>query len=242
MVKVQRTEDASRNLHVRGKNRLLTLIEASGHVVDGLERVTLKKKASLHKPDVAITHAFFPLSGVASLITSVGDGDALEVGTMGNEAIVGIPLLLGADRTHTEAFVQIEGEFMRMTREAVEQELRSNSPFGEITRRYAQAFFTQATQSAACLRFHHIDQRLCRWILESHDRVGKDEVPLTQEFLALMLGVHRPGVTLAAAQLQKAGFISYRRGCVEVLDRQGLEASCCDCYGIIRKEFERLLC
>jgi CRP-like cAMP-binding protein len=136
----------------------------------------------------------------------------------------------------------MEGEFMRITREALERELLSNSPFADITRCYVQAFFAQAAQSAACLRFHQIEQRLCRWILESHDRVGEDTVPLTQEFLAIMLGVHRPGVTLAAAQLQKAGYITYRRGVIEILDRDGLEASSCECYGVIRQEFERLLC
>jgi CRP-like cAMP-binding protein len=100
----------------------------------------------------------------------------------------------------------------------------------------------ETTQSAACLRFHEIEERLCRWILASHDRVGEDTIRLTQEFLAMMLGVQRPGVTLAAAQLQKAGFIKYRRGVIEVLDREGLQASSCDCYSIVRREHERLLC
>jgi Crp-like helix-turn-helix domain len=124
----------------------------------------------------------------------------------------------------------------------LERKLRSDSPLAQITRRYVQAFFVQAAQSAACLRFHQIEQRLCRWILESHDRVGEAIVPLTQEFLALMLGVQRPGVTLAAAQLQKAGLITYRRGVIEVIDREGLEASSCECYAIVRTEYERLLC
>ena len=242
MAAAQQRRNPACDLHVRGQNRLLTMAAEAGHAVKGLERVTLKQKAPLQKQDVAITHAFFPLCGVGSLVTNVEGGGALEVGTMGNEGMAGIPLLLGADRSHTDSFVQIEGDFMRMTREALERELRSNSPFAEISRRYVQAFFVQAAQSAACLRFHQIEQRLCRWILESHDRVPDDTVPLTQEFLAMMLGVQRPGVTLAAAQLQKAGYITYHRGVIEVIDRKGLEASSCDCYGIVRKEYERLLC
>jgi CRP-like cAMP-binding protein len=111
-----------------------------------------------------------------------------------------------------------------------------------IGQRYVQAFFAQTAQSAACVRFHQIDQRLCRWILHSHDRVGKDVVPLTQEFLALMLGVQRPGVSLAAAQLQHAGLIKYRHGVIEVLDREAIEDSACGCYAAVCAEFERLLC
>jgi CRP-like cAMP-binding protein len=232
------------NLHVPGKNRLLTLLEESGcdGMIERLERVTLQQKATLMSPDTAITHAFFPIGGVGSLVVNVGEGGAIEVGTTGSEGMVGIPLLLGADRAHTEAFVQIEGDFLRVTADVLKLELRSNPVFGEIARRYVQAFFAQAAQSAACLRFHAIEQRLCRWILESHDRVGAERVPLTQEFLAMMLGVQRPGVTLAAAQLQKAGFIKYHRGVIDVLDRKGVEASSCECYAVVRKEYERLLC
>ena len=131
---------------------------------------------------------------------------------------------------------------MRMTRVALERELLNNPGFAQVTRRYVQAFFAQAAQSAACVRFHRIEQRLCRWILESHDRVGDNTVALTQEFLAIMLGVQRPGVTLAAAQLQNAGYITYRHGVIEVIDRAGLEASSCECYAIVRREYERLLC
>ena len=242
MAAAQRQASEPCDLHVPGQNRLLFVAEEAGHAVKRLERVTLKKKAPLHKPDVPLTHAYFPLTGVGSLVTGVEGGAALEVGTMGNEGMAGIPLLLGADRTHTDCFVQIEGDFMSMTREALETELRSNSAFADITRRYVQAFFAQAAQSAACLRFHRIEQRLCRWILESHDRVADNTVALTQEFLAIMLGVQRPGVTLAAAQLQKAGYIEYHRGVIQVLDREGLEASSCDCYRIVRGEYERLLC
>jgi hypothetical protein len=144
-------------LHVRGKNRVLWAAEVAGQPVQGLERVTLKKKATLYKPDAPVTHAFFPLTGVASVVATVPDGGALEVGTTGNEGIVGLPLLLGSDRSHTEAFVQIGGDFMRMTRQALKRELEANSPFAEIARRYVQGFFMQAAQSAACLRFHQIE-------------------------------------------------------------------------------------
>jgi CRP-like cAMP-binding protein len=232
------------NLHVRGQNRLLTMLEKAGQadVVNSMERVTLKQRASLVAAGKPITHAFFPLSGVASLVVNLEEGPGLEVGTMGNEGMVGIPLLLGANTTHTTAFVQVSGEFMRVNSVTFSAELRRNAHLAAIGQRYVQAFFSQAAQSAACVRFHQIEQRLCRWILHSHDRVGDDVISLTQEFLALMLGVQRPGVSLAAAQLQHAGLIRYRHGIIEVLDRAGIEASACECYGAVRQEYERLLC
>ena len=232
------------DVHVPGKNRLLTMLEDAGEeeLVSKMERVTLKPRAGLISPDKPITHVYFPLSGVGSLVVNTEEGPALEVATMGNEGMVGVPLLLGATSTHMTAFVQVEGDFMRLNSLSFAAELRRSSALASIGQRYVQAFIAQTAQSAACVRFHQIDQRLCRWILHSHDRVGADVVSLTQEFLALMLGVQRPGVSLAAAQLQHAGLIKYRHGVIEVLDRAGIEDAACDCYATVRDQFERLLC
>jgi CRP-like cAMP-binding protein len=231
-------------LHIPGKNRLLILLEEAGEgeIVTRMERVTLKRRTPLASPHQPITHAYFPLSGVASLVLHLDDGPTLEIGTMGNEGMVGIPLLLGSDRSHNDTFVQIEGEFMRMNSLAFAEELGRSTHLARIGNRYVQAFFAVGGQSAACIRFHPIEQRLCRWILDTHDRVGSDVIPLTQEFLAMMLGVQRPSVSLAAGQLQEAGMIRYRHGVIEVLDRSALEATACGCYATVRSEFERLLC
>lgn len=232
------------DLHVPGSNRLLTLLQATGDAgaILRMDRVWLARKTPVMEPDSPITHAYFPLTGVASLIIDMEDGPGLEVGTTGNEGMVGVPLVLGTDRSQTRAFIQVEGEFMRMPSAAFREEFARKGAFAELTRRYTQGLFSQVAQSSACLRFHAVEQRLCRWILTTHDRVAQQTLPLTQEFLALMLGVQRPSVSLAATTLQKAGLIRYRRGMIEVLDREGLEAASCACYGVVRKEFERLLC
>ena len=239
-----RKKAPSPQLHVRGSNRLLSMLQKAGEarMLRRMDHVNLKRKDSLYRPDVAITHAYFPLTGVASLVIDTADGPSIEVGTMGNEGLVGMPLVLGSDRSSTHAYVQIAGEFMRMTVADFAAELGRNRTFGDVARRYAQGFFAQVAQSTACLRFHAVEQRLCRWILTCHDRVGQDRVELTQEFLAVMLGVQRPSVTLAATVLQKEGLISYRRGVIDVVDRRGVEGTACECYWIVRKEFERLLC
>jgi CRP-like cAMP-binding protein len=237
-------QGANCDLHVRGRNRLITLLSTAetDHLLPQMERMTLQKKFGIFEREKPITHVYFPLCGMVSFVLNLADGPTLEVGTVGNEGFSGTSLLLASDRSATEAFVQVEGEFMRMSAIAFNQEVAKNGHFADVTRRYAHGFFTQVVQSAACLRYHVLEQRLCRWILMTHDCVGMDTVPLTQEFLAMMLGVQRPTVSLAAMTLQNAGFISYRRGEIEVLDRPGLEESSCECYALVRKEFERLLC
>lgn len=232
------------DLHVPGSNRLLTLLEGTrdAGAIQRMDRVSLRRKTPLIEPHAMITDAWFPLTGVASLVIDIEEGPGLEIGTTGNEGMVGIPLVLGTKRSPTHAFVQVEGDFMRMPAAAFIAEFERNGAFADITRRYTQGLFSQMAQSSACLRFHAVEQRLCRWILATHDRVGEHTLPLTQEFLALMLGVQRPSVSLAAITLQKAGLIRYRRGVIEVLDREGLESGSCSCYSVVRKEFERLLC
>jgi CRP-like cAMP-binding protein len=231
-------------LHVRGKNRLLTMLEKAGggEVVSRMERVKLRRRTSLASPHQPITHAYFPLTGVASLSINLQDGAAVEIGTMGNEGMVGIPLLLGGDRSLSDAFVQVEGEFLRIDSLAFAGELRRGPHMAAIGRLYTQGFLELRGQSAACLRFHPVEQRLCRWILDAHDRMGNDTLLLTEDFLVLMLGVQRPIVSNAVAQLQEAGFVEYGHGVMDVLDRPGLEAAACVCYETVRDNFERLLC
>ena len=156
--------------------------------------------------------------------------------------MAGVPLLLGADRTPNKAFYQVPGQSLRMSAAAFNKEIADRGPFESVMRLHAQGFLNQVSQSTACNRLHAVEQRLCRWILMSHDRIDSDTIRLTQDFLAEMLGVRRASVSVVAATLQNAGFIRYRRGIIDVLDRAGLEEGSCECYGVVRKEYERLLC
>lgn len=228
-------------LHVLGSNRLLTLI---GEDCDAtlLEEVSLKQKDLIFRPHSPITHVHFPLSGVISVVANLHAGLAIEVGTVGNEGFAGLPLLHGTDQSVHEAFVQMPGKFLRMPAAAFQAQVDRNPSFRHVMHRFAQAFYTFVSQSTACGHFHPIPQRLARFVLLAHDRAGSDTVELTQEFLAIMLGVQRPGVTLAALALQEAGLIRYRHGIIDVLSRAGLEDASCECYAVVRKEYERLLC
>jgi CRP-like cAMP-binding protein len=171
----------------------------------------------------------------------MANGQAAEVGTIGNEGIVGLPLLLGDNMAPTGVYVQVPGAGLRLTTRVFSKELSHSASMRTVMHRYAHAFFNQVAQSAACNRFHPIQQRACRWLLMTHDRMQSDEFLLTQEFLAMMLGVQRTGVTAAAAGLQRAGLISYVRGNVTILDRRGLERRSCECYGISKAAFDRFL-
>jgi CRP-like cAMP-binding protein len=171
----------------------------------------------------------------------MANGDAAEVGTIGNEGMVGLPLLLGDDRAPTSVYVQVPGTGLRMTAAQFTRELASSASMRTVMLRYAHALFNQVAQSAACNHFHTIQQRCCRWMLMTHDRMNSDEFLLTQEFLAMMLGVQRTGVSAAAGGLQRAGLIRYRRGVVTILDRAGLLRQACECYSLSKREFDRLL-
>src|SRR5471032_2252011 len=171
----------------------------------------------------------------------MANGQAAEVGTIGNEGVVGLPLLLGDDRAPTSVYVQVPGAGLRRKATLFTNELARSASMRAVMLRYAHAFFNQVAQSAACNHFHSLEQRCCRWLLMTHDRMPKDKFLLTQEFLAMMLGVQRTGVTAAAGALQKAGLIRYRRGVVTMLDQRGLERRSCECYGSSKKEFDRLL-
>ncbi len=225
------------------RNRLLAALPTKqrARLLEKLEPVSLRLKEIVYDVNQPISHVYFPNTGVFSLLTIMGDGTAVEVGTVGNEGMVGLPVFLGADSTPSRAFSQIPGESLRMAADVFKAEVANDGPLQGLLNRYTQGLFNQLAQSAACNRIHTVDERLARWLLMTHDRVGQETFPLTHEFMAQMLGVRRATVTIAAGRLQQAGMIRYSRGRITVVDRPGLEAASCECYGITRAEFERLL-
>ena len=224
-------------------NRLLGLLPAKDYqrLHRHLERVPLGYRQSLYRARRPLGFVYFIETGVGSLVNTMANGDAAEVGTIGNEGMVGLPLLLGDDRAPTSVYVQVPGWGLRMTAAKFTRELASSASMRTVMLRYAHALFNQVAQSAACNHFHTIEQRCCRWMLMTHDRMNSDEFLLTQEFLAMMLGVQRTGVSAAAGGLQRAGLIRYRRGVVTILDRAGLLRQACECYSLSKREFDRLL-
>jgi CRP-like cAMP-binding protein len=232
-----------RRIHVRGENRLLADLprDEYGRLLTHLQKVSLPLKEILYEANGPIPHVFFPLHGVVSLVILM-DGDiSLEVGTIGNEGMVGTPVFLGSDSSPTRAISQVPGEALRMETKVFQEEMRRGGPLYGLVQRYTQAMINQISQSTVCNHRHSVRKRMCRWLLLSHDRVGVDKFLLTHEFLAQMLGVRRPTVTSVAGTLQKAGLIRYHRGELTVLDRKGLEAASCECYEVVAKELDRLL-
>ncbi len=232
-----------RSIHVPGENRLLAALPRSEYdrLRPGLDNLSLAWRDILHEANRPMSHVFFPLSGVVSLLLVMDDGPVLEVGTVGNEGLVGLPVFLGAERSPTRAICHIPGEALRMEAQVFQEEMRRAGPLHRMIQRAAQALLHQLALGIACRHRHSVQQRVCRWLLLTHDRVGADDFPLTQEFLAQMLGVRRPTLTAVAGVLQKAGLIRCRRGRITVLDREGLEAASCTCYRTVRKELDRLL-
>ncbi|HZS15518.1 MAG TPA: Crp/Fnr family transcriptional regulator [Candidatus Dormibacteraeota bacterium] len=202
--------------------------------------VELAIKTVLFEPGQRIDAVHFPVDGVVSLVTALEDGAIVEVATVGNEGIVGVPLLPGGSLA-VRAISQVAGRALRMDAAAFLAELGRSGPLTELVRRYVQALFGQISQAAACNRLHSNEERLSRWLLMSHDRVGVDEFAITHEFLGQMLGSRRATVTLSAGILQAAGLIRYHRGLVTVVDRSGLEAVSCECYGVIKDELDRVI-
>ena len=198
-------------------------------------------KQTLYEQDKTVEFVYFVETGVMSLITEFADGELIETGTVGNEGLVGLPAVLGVHYAPGRAICQIAGRGLRIASEAIRAEANRGSPWFHVLLRYANFVTAMAAQTAACNRMHSVDARMSRWLLMTHDRVDGDEFPLTQEFLAIMLGVARPTVNIAGSMLQSAGFITYRRGRITVRDRTGLESASCECYGRIREELERSL-
>jgi CRP-like cAMP-binding protein len=224
-------------------NRLLGLLAPGDYarLRAYLEPIELAYRQSLYRAHKPSGFVYFIESGVGSLVNTMANGDAAEVGTIGNEGMVGLPLLFGDDRAPTSVYVQVPGAGLRMSAARFRKEFARSASMRAVMLHYAHAFFNQVAQSAACNQFHSLEQRCCRWLLMTHDRMKSDAFLLTQEFLAMMLGVQRTGVSAAASSLQRAGLIRYVRGTVTVLDRRGLERRACECYGISKKEFDRLL-
>src|SRR4249920_3845703 len=196
-----------------------------------LQRVPLEYRQSLYHAHMPIGFVYFIETGVGSLVNTMANGQAAEVGTIGNEGVVGLPIVFGDDRAPTSVYVQVPGAGLSMKAAAFKRELARSASMRAVMLRYAHAFFNQVAQSAACNHFHSLQQRCCRWLLMTHDRMQSDQFLLTQEFLAMMLGVQRTGVTAAAGGLQRAGLIRYKRGNVTILNRRGLQARSCECYG-----------
>jgi CRP-like cAMP-binding protein len=194
---------------------------------------------SIYEPNAPISHVYFPLSGIVSMVSTMREG-TVEVGTVGCEGMTGIPIVLHADSMPTRAFVQVQGEALRIGAADLRDAIRESRTLERLLSRYALALFDQAAQSAACNRLHSLEERCAKWLLMTHDRADSDVLPLKQTFLAEMLGVHRPAVTVAASALQRAGMIRYTRGKVRVVDRAALEGAACDCYAITRRNFEQL--
>ncbi|GAA6614541.1 Crp/Fnr family transcriptional regulator [Scytonema sp. NUACC26] len=224
-------------------NMLLAAIplEEYQRLLPHLELVPLEYKQFLYRPNEPIQYVYFVNYGVVSLLTVMENGEAVEVATIGNEGMVGLPVFLEAKTIPGEAFTQVPGKALRMRADVFKREVTSASPLYKLLQFYTQALFNLIAQSAACNRLHSIEERFCRWVLMTQDRVGSNEFPLTHEFLGQMLGVRRASVSVVAATIQRAGFISYKRGKMTILDREGLEDITCECYGIIKGEFHRLV-
>ena len=227
----------------RSANHILAALPADEFVVlrPHLATVDLKARQRLTEPNQPIAAVYFPLDAVVS-VAAVGDDDSgVEVGSVGCEGMAGVALLFGSDRTTSRVAVQIAGRAERMDAAVLQREAARLDQFRRVLHLYTLGFFAQISQSTACNRLHPAERRLARWLLICRDRVGRDEVPITHETLALMLGVRRATVTEAAGSLQRAGLIRYRRGVISIVDRKRLEAASCECYRIVREEFDRLL-
>ncbi len=224
-------------------NRLLGLLPLRDYqrLRPHLHRIPLEYRQSLYRANKPIEFVYFIETGVGSLVNTMRNGDAAEVGTIGNEGVVGLPVVFGDNRAPTNVYVQVPGAGLRMKATLFQKELRQSGSLRTVMLHYAHAFFNQVAQSAACNHFHSLEQRCCRWLLMTHDRMQSNEFLLTQEFLAMMLGVQRTGVTAAAGGLQRAGLIRYKRGNVTIIDRRGLLHRTCECYGVSKLEFDRLL-
>ncbi|OQW87728.1 MAG: Crp/Fnr family transcriptional regulator [Rhodoferax ferrireducens] len=206
-----------------------------------LELVPLPLGQMLFEPGSQMRHAYFPTTSIVSLHYVTESGASAETAGVGNEGVVGVSLFMGGDTTSSSAVVQTAGQAWRLDRHTLKDEFNRGGALQRLLLRYTQALMTQMAQTAVCNRHHSVEQQLCRWLLLTLDRLPDRELVMTQELVASMLGVRRESVTDAAGRLQQAGYIRYRRGHIGVLDRAGLERSVCECYGVVKKELDRLL-
>jgi CRP-like cAMP-binding protein len=206
-----------------------------------LNPVVLTPRQSVYNQHSAIEAVYFPESGMFSLVANLDDGMQAEVGIIGREGMLGVSLLSGIDTPFTESMVQMPGAALRMAVKDFQREVETNAVFRTVLFRYNEALQAQIMQTAVCNGRHGLEQRLVRWLLMAHDRADGDALQLTQEFMAMMLGVHRPSITITAGILQRAGLIQYSGGRVTVIDRPSLEAACCECYGAVQRRYVTLL-
>jgi len=231
------------NGHDPHQNHLLDVLPADDfeRISSHLELVTLQLGDVLYEPGIKLRHVYFPTTAIVSLLYVMENGASAEIAIVGNEGILGISLFMGGDTTPSRAVVQSAGFGYRLKAERLKEEFERFGLTMHLLLRYTQALITQMAQTAVCNRHHSVDQQLCRWLLLSLDRLPSNELSMTQELIANMLGVRREGVTEAAGKLQQAGLIRYSRGRISVLDRKALEARSCECYQVVKAEFDRLL-
>ncbi len=223
-------------------NRILAALPARAYarILPDLKSIPLKFRISLHEPGDKMPYVYFPNTGVISTLTVLQDGSAVEIATIGNEGMADVSAFLGLEQSDSWLLVQVPGTAMRMESDRFREHVEQIPILRALLGYYTVAMLALVAQSAACNRMHPIVQRCARWLLMTHDRVDADAFPMTHDFLATMLGVRRPSVSVAAKALQGTGCISYHRGKVTVLDRLGLEAASCECYRVIRQRFDRL--
>jgi CRP-like cAMP-binding protein len=206
-----------------------------------LEEVDLPLGKVLYEPGTKMSHVYFPVTAIVSLLYALEDGSSAEIAVVGHEGIVGISIFMGGESTSSRAVVQSAGRGYKVLSSLILEEFNLSGPLMHLLLRYTQALITQMSQTAVCNRHHTLDQQFCRWLLLSLDRLPSNELLMTQELIANMLGVRREGVTEAALKVQKAGFIKYARGHITILDRTGLEHRTCECYRVVKDEYDRLL-
>jgi CRP-like cAMP-binding protein len=229
--------------HIPLQNHLLAALPAQEYeiLLPNLELVSLPLGKVLYESGTEINHVYFPTTCIVSMLYVMLDGASAEIGIVGNEGIIGIALFMGGETMPNRAVVQSAGHAFRLKGALLKQEFNRCDELQNLLLRYTQALLTQMAQTAVCNRHHSLDQQLCRWLLLSLDRLPSNQLVMTQELIANMLGVRREGVTVAAGKLQKAGLITYLRGHINVIDRAGLEARSCECYSVVKQEFDRLL-
>ena len=229
--------------HSPRQNHLLDALPAAEYerLLPHLELVPMPLGDVLYESGGELRYAYFPTTCIVSLLYVMENGASAEIAVVGNEGIIGVALFMGGGTMPNRAVVQSAGYAYRLRAPLVQQEFSRNGPLLRLLLRYTQALITQMAQTAVCNRHHSVDQQLCRWLLLSLDRLSSNELTMTQELIANMLGVRREGVTEAAGKLQRAGLIDYSRGHITVLDRPGLEARVCECYQVVKTEFDRLL-
>lgn len=215
--------------------------EELNRLLPDLEKVTLALGQSLGESGEQMSHIYFPVDSIVSLLYVIENGASTEIAIVGHEGVVGVSLFMGGETTPNRAVVQSAGQAFRLKGHLLKKEFYRAGPMQRLLLRYTQALLTQMAQTAVCNRHHCLDQQLCRWLLLSIERLPGDKLNMTQELISNMLGVRREGVTESAGKLQKSGLISYNRGHITVIDKAGLEERVCECYAIVKEEYERLL-